>query len=89
MNILDPTTRPETRRFSIASIVAVIAAILSFTNGAVLGALLAVVAILAGLLGIGRALSPRKRGGFASTIAIIMGAFGILAALVKAILWFF
>ncbi|MBK1833135.1 hypothetical protein [Roseibacillus ishigakijimensis] len=81
------TRRPET--FSIASIVAVISAILSFATGAVLGFVFAGLAIVAGLFGVVVALSPAKRGGFASVLAILGGLVGIVAAVVKLLMWIF
>ena len=45
--------------------------------------LLAIVAIIAGLVGVFMALSPRVRGGFVSVISIVAGVVGILAAIVK------
>lgn len=73
--------------FSIASILAVLAAIFSFTSGAILGLILALVAIFFGLIGVVMALAPSRRGGIASTFAVIAGVVGIVAALVKAIIW--
>lgn len=78
-----------TRQFSLFSIVAVIAAVLSFPVGALLGMVFAFIAILFGILGIARALSPRVRGGVASTLAIIGGLVGIVAALFKAVFFIF
>jgi hypothetical protein len=69
--------------FSAPAIVAVICAVASFFFGATLGLLLAIVAIIAGLIGVVMALSPRVRGGVASTVAILAGVVGILAAIVK------
>jgi hypothetical protein len=74
------TTNPA---FSAPAIVAVICAVASFFFGAGLGLLLAIVAIVAGAIGVIMALSPRVRGGFASIIAIVAGLVGILAAIVK------
>ena len=74
------TARPE---FSIPAIVAVLCAIGSFFFGAALGFILAVVAIVAGLLGVVLALSPRVRGGMMSIISILAGLAGIVAAIFK------
>lgn len=79
--------RPQS--FSIASIIAVIAAVLSFATGAILGLVFAAIAILAGLFGVVVALSPAKRGGIASTLAVIAGLVGVVAALVKGLMWIF
>ena len=73
-------SRPE---FSAPAIVAVLCAVASFYFGAFLGMLLAIVAIIAGLVGVFMALSPRVRGGFVSVISIVAGVVGILAAIVK------
>jgi hypothetical protein len=83
------TTTPATRNsFSIPSIVAVIAAIWSFMANSATGAMgLAVVAILFGILGVIISFSPVKRGGIASTFGIAAGAIGIIAALIRGIMW--
>lgn len=80
-------TRDET--FSVASIIAIVAAVLSFKAGAILGLLLALFAIVCGLFGILIAVSPKKRGGILSTSAIIAGVIGIIAAVFKAVMWVF
>ena len=72
--------------FSIPSILAVIAAIFSFTSGAALGLILAIAAIVLGLIGVLIALSPRVRGGFVSVLSILAGAIGIIAAIFKLVL---
>ena len=77
-----PAPRPS---FSIPSILAAIAAFISFKAGAFFGLLLAIGAIVLGLLGVVLALSPRVRGGMVSVIAIAAGAIGIIAALFKLI----
>jgi hypothetical protein len=82
------TTTPVTRNsFSVPSLIAVAAAIGSFMTGATLGLILAVVAIVFGILGVVISLSPVKRGGVASTFGILAGGVGIIAAIVKAIMW--
>ncbi|MGZ8937826.1 MAG: hypothetical protein ACXW32_01295 [Limisphaerales bacterium] len=80
----------ETRaaaKFSIPSIIAIIAAIASFPVGAFFGFLLAMVAVVFGAIGIILALSSRVRGGMVSTLAILAGMLGIVAALVKGVAW--
>jgi hypothetical protein len=77
-----PAPRPA---FSIPSIVAAIAAFLSFKAGAIFGLLLAIAAIVLGLLGLFLALSPRVRGGIVSVISIVAGLIGIIAAAFKLI----
>ncbi len=75
--------------FSFASIVAILAAILSFNVGAIFGLILAAVAFIFGLVGILFAVRPNVRGGAISTIAIILSFVGVVAAVIKAIMWFF
>jgi hypothetical protein len=75
--------------FSIASILAIILAILSFKFGAILGLLLAAGAFLFGVVGLLLALSPHTRGGMLSMLAVMMSIIGVIAAIVKAIMWFF
>ena len=76
-------------KFSIPSIIAIIAALLSFTTGAFWGFLLAVVAIIAGLIGIFAAVSPEVRGGVMSIVSMIAGGIALVAAAIKAIMWLF
>jgi hypothetical protein len=75
--------------FSIASIIAIIAAIFSFNFGAVLGLILAAVAFIFGAIGLVLALSPGTRGGMLSILAVMLSVIGVIAAIVKAIMWFF
>jgi hypothetical protein len=83
----DPlTTRSNPRpSFSIPSILAIIAAVLSFRFGATLGLLLAIAAIVLGILGLLLSLSPRVRGGIVSVIGVVAGLIGIIAAIIKLI----
>jgi hypothetical protein len=74
---------------SIPSIVAIIAAILSFNFGAILGLIFAGVALLFGIIGIVIAISPQKRGGIISISAVGLGVIGVIAAVVKFIMWIF
>jgi hypothetical protein len=69
--------------FSIPSILAIIAAVVSFKAGAVFGVILAIAAIVLGLIGFLLALSPSVRGGIVSLISIVCGVVGIIAAIVK------
>ncbi|GAA5481273.1 hypothetical protein [Haloferula sargassicola] len=73
--------------FTIASILAAVAAIASFFQGATLGLLLALVAIVFGLIGVVLSLSARKRGGIVSFTAVIIGGIGIVAAIIKALIY--
>jgi Domain of unknown function (DUF4112) len=65
-----------------AAIVAICAAIASFMSGAFWGLILAIVAVVAGGLGMLIAVSPRRRGGILSLASIGLG----VIALVKAVL---
>ena len=69
--------------FSIPSIVAIICAIISFRAGAAFGFILAIVAIITGLIGAAVAVSPRVRGGIISVVSIVLGLIGIIAAVFK------
>lgn len=73
--------------FSIASIVAIIAAILSFNFGAILGLLMAAVAFIFGVIGLVLALMPNKRGGGISIVAVVLSFIGVIAAVIKALMW--
>jgi len=81
----------ETRqaRFSIPSMIAIVAAILSFTTGAFWGFVLAMIAIVFGLIGVAFSLSPNVRGGFMSTLSLLAGGIGLIAAVIKALMWLF
>jgi hypothetical protein len=74
-------------KFSIPSIIALVAAILSFTTGAVAGLVLALIAIFFGLLGVMLSFSSSRRGGIVSTLSLLAGFLGIVAAAIKAIAW--
>jgi hypothetical protein len=58
-------------------------------TGAVLGLVLAIVAIFFGLIGVILSFSASRRGGIISILAVIGGLLGIVAAVIKAILWIF
>ena len=73
--------------FSIPSILALVAAIISFKVGAFFGFVLAGIAILMGIIGVLLSLLPSVRGGIFSMIGVIGGVAGIIAALIKAIMW--
>mgnify|MGYP001168763645 CR=1 FL=1 len=83
-----PSSRPSPI-FSIASVLSIVCAIGSFMSGAILGLILAVLAIVFGSFGTLLSLSPHRRGGVMSTFAMVAGIIGIVAAVFKAILWFF
>ena len=82
----DATTRA---RFSLPSIIAIIAAIASFFVGAILGLIFAIVAVVCGVIGVIMAFSSKARGGFVSTFAVLAGILGVIAAVIKAVAWFF
>ena len=86
-NTLMNSNETSKAAFSIPSILAVVAAIFSFKVGAFFGFVLAGVAILMGVIGVVLSLSPGKRGGIFSVIGVLGGAVGIVAAVIKAILW--
>ncbi|MES2474959.1 MAG: hypothetical protein V4640_04210 [Verrucomicrobiota bacterium] len=73
--------------FSIPSIISIIAVILSFKAGSILGMIMAGVAILFGMLGILLSMSSAKRGGILSILGVVGGAIGVIAAIIKAIIW--
>jgi hypothetical protein len=74
-------------KFSIPSIIAIVAAVLSFMTGAVAGMILAVIAIVFGLFGVLLSFSSRRRGGVVSTLSLFAGFIGIVAAVIKAVAW--
>lgn len=73
--------------FSIPSIISIVAAVFSFKMGAFFGLVFAGVAIVSGLIGILLSLTPKKRGGLFSFLGIAGGAIGVIAAVIKAIMW--
>jgi hypothetical protein len=76
-----------TAHFSLPSLIAIAAAIGSFATGAFWGFVLAMVAILFGIIGVLLSFSPRVRGGFVSILSMVAGAVGIIVALFKAVAW--
>ena len=74
-------------RFSIPSILAIIAAVVSFMTGAFWGLILAITAVVLGAIGVMLAFSSTTRGGVMSTLAILAGLLGLVAAVIKAIAW--
>ena len=75
---------------SLASIVAILAALVSFYLSSqgreILALLSAFVAIGAGLVGGLRALSPRVSGGILSILAVALGAIAVIVALIALVL---
>ena len=74
-------------KFSIPSILAIIAAVVSFMTGAFWGFILAVGAVVLGIIGVVLAFSSSTRGGVMSTLAVLAGLLGLIAAIVKAVAW--
>ena len=80
------TPKPAAKaHFSIPSILAIIAAVWSFRAGASFGIMLAVIAMVLGVIGALVALAPRVRGGMISILSIIAGFIGIIAAILRMI----
>ncbi len=75
-------TKPH---FSIPSLIAIGAAIASFFVGAAGGFILAIVAIVFGIIGVLLSMAPSVRGGFISVFSLILAAIGIVVAMIKAI----
>lgn len=72
--------------FSIPSIVAILAAIGSFFTGSgILTIVLAVSALVAGVIGVILALSPNVRGGLISTIAILLSVVAAIIGVVRGV----
>ena len=80
-------SEPKAAKFSIPSMIALVAAVLSFMTGAVAGLILAIIAIIFGVIGVLLSFSSRTRGGLVSTLSLLAGFIGIVAALIKAIAW--
>jgi hypothetical protein len=75
--------------FSIASILSIAAAIGSFMTGAFFGLILAIVAIFFGFIGVLMSFAESRRGGIVSILAVVGGVLGIVAAVIKAVMWIF
>ena len=84
---MNAATAESKAHFSIPSIIAIAAAIASLFVGALAGFILALVAIVFGLLGVAVSLSPSVRGGLVSIFSMILAAIGLFLAVVKAIAW--
>jgi hypothetical protein len=72
---------------SLPAIISLVAALFSFATGAFWGFILAVIAIIFGIIGVVMALSPKVRGGFISTVSLLAGSVGMVFAVIKAIMW--
>ena len=79
----------QTRKaeFSAASIVAIVAAVVSFFITAGWGIVLAVVAMISGAVGFLMAIAPGVRGGIASVLSVMAGAAAIVVALIKLVVF--
>jgi hypothetical protein len=75
--------RSSRAAFSIPSLLAIVCALVSFAAGAGWGFILAVAAVVLGIIGLLLAVAPGVRGGIISLVSIIAGALGIVAALFK------
>ncbi|MGJ8633255.1 MAG: hypothetical protein ACSHX7_04985 [Luteolibacter sp.] len=75
--------------FSIASLIAIIAAVLSFKVGVFLGLILAAIAFICGVVGMAMAMGKETRGGLLSSIAVGLSFIGVVVAVIKAIIWAF
>jgi len=75
--------------FSIPSLIALVCAFISFNSGAFAGFLLAMAAIVFGVIGVLVSLAPGIRGGFVSVVSMAAGFLGILVAGIKAVQWLF
>lgn len=76
-------TTSKKATFSIPSIIAIIAAALSFYFATILGLIFAIVAFVFGIIGAVLAVSPKTRGGIISIIAVALSFIGVIAAVVK------
>lgn len=83
---LSMDTRANKVSFSIPSIIAIVAAIWSFVAGPGFGFILALVAIVFGIIGVILSLSPTVRGGIISILSMAAGAIAIVVAIMKALM---
>ena len=72
-------------KITIAAIIAIVSAIASFRTGAFWGLILAIVAVVAGALGMLIAASPRRRGGIVSLLAMLAGVIALVRAVMVAV----
>jgi len=80
-----PSVLPHKARFSVPSIIALVAMILSFTVSPGWALLWGMIAILFGLLGVVMSLSPSVRGGVVSFVSIPLGAIAIIGAIIRVV----
>jgi hypothetical protein len=74
---------PKNAAFSLPSLISIAAGIGTFATGAGGRLVLAIVAIVFGVLGIVLSLSPSTRGGIISFVGVGAGLIGIVAAVFK------
>lgn len=75
---------------SLASILAIVAAIASFfVHSGIWGVMLAVVAVVLGLVGFAKAASPRVSGGILSLCAIGLGLIAVVFAVLRGLMHLF
>ncbi len=79
------TTGQTKPHFSIPSIIAIGCAIASLFVGPGMGFILAIIAIIFGVIGFLVALSPSVRGGVMSIFSLLIAAVAIVIAIIKAI----
>ena len=75
---------PSKPHFSIPSIIALVAVIASFYVSPGSGFLLAMVAIVFGVIGFLIALAPSVRGGMVSIFSFVLGCVAVVAAIIRA-----
>jgi len=69
--------------YSVPSVIAIAAAIGSLFSGAMWGFILALIAIVFGIIGFMLSLSPSRRGGVVSLFSIVVAGIGIVVALFR------
>src|SRR5262249_29614829 len=74
------TTMPQ--QLSGAAILAFVFAVVAFFVNPLLGFFLALGAVLLGIIGMLRAISPRTRGGLMSLAAIVLGVLGMVVKII-------
>jgi len=83
---METETLQTKAHFSIPSLVAIGAAIASFFVSPGAGFMLAIVAIIAGVIGVLLSMSPSIRGGVVSMFSLIVAAIGIVVAIARALI---
>ncbi len=73
--------------YSLPSLIALGCAVGSFFVGAAGGFILAIIAIVFGLIGLLLAMSPSVRGGLVSMASLALAVIGIIVAIAKAVRW--